>query len=166
MPSVDCKEIKPMQARLEAQKVSLAAYQAMLGLEMFVRKQSKLEPAPIQPVKMCASSKGRRFSALATSVGTEDPIGDGRKALAVLEPGFRAYPDHPASRTTSFMPATRLSLPEKVCLLPKDMPQSRGLRHTPFTCPATSLRGSACGKRISTPTKLPCAPRSMQKNII
>ena len=43
-PSVDCKEIKPMQARLEAQKVSPAAYQAMLGLEMFVRKQSKLEP--------------------------------------------------------------------------------------------------------------------------
>ena len=34
-----------MQARLEAQKVSPAAYQAMLGLEMFVRKQSKLEPA-------------------------------------------------------------------------------------------------------------------------
>ena len=32
-----------MQARLEAQKVSPAAYQAMLGLEMFVRKQSKLE---------------------------------------------------------------------------------------------------------------------------
>ena len=44
-----------MQARLEAQKVSPAAYQAMLGLEMFVRKQSKLEPALIQLVKMRAS---------------------------------------------------------------------------------------------------------------
>ena len=44
-----------MQERLEAQKVSPAAYQAMLGLEMFVRKQSKLEPALIQLVKMRAS---------------------------------------------------------------------------------------------------------------
>src|SRR3954453_4902550 len=44
-----------MQARLEAQKVSPAAYQAMLGLEMFVRKQSKLEPALVQLVKMRAS---------------------------------------------------------------------------------------------------------------
>ena len=44
-----------MQARPEAQKVSPAAYQAMLGLEMFVRKQSKLEPALIQLVKMRAS---------------------------------------------------------------------------------------------------------------
>ena len=44
-----------MQARLEAQKVSPAAYQAMLGLEMFVRKQSKLEPALIQLVKVRAS---------------------------------------------------------------------------------------------------------------
>jgi AhpD family alkylhydroperoxidase len=43
-----------MQARLEAQKASPAAYQAMLGLEMFVRKQSKLEPALIQ-LKMRAS---------------------------------------------------------------------------------------------------------------
>ena len=44
-----------MQARLEAQKVSPAAYQAMLGLEMFVRKQSRLEPALIHLVKMRAS---------------------------------------------------------------------------------------------------------------
>ena len=44
-----------MQARLEAQKVSPAAYQAMLGLEMFVRKQSKLEPALLQLVKMRTS---------------------------------------------------------------------------------------------------------------
>jgi AhpD family alkylhydroperoxidase len=41
--------------RLEAQKVSPAAYQAMLGLEMFVRKQSKLEPAVIELVKMRTS---------------------------------------------------------------------------------------------------------------
>jgi AhpD family alkylhydroperoxidase len=44
-----------MQARLEAQKVSPAAYQAMLGLEMFVRKQTKLEPALLHLVKMRAS---------------------------------------------------------------------------------------------------------------
>src|SRR5678816_218284 len=44
-----------MQVRLDAQKASPAAYQAMLGLEMFGRKQSKLEPALIQLVKMRAS---------------------------------------------------------------------------------------------------------------
>ena len=44
-----------MQARLEPQKVSPAAYQAMLGLEIFVRKQSKLEPALIELVKIRAS---------------------------------------------------------------------------------------------------------------
>ena len=44
-----------MQARLEVQKVSPAAYQALLGLEMFIRKQSKLEPALIQLVKVRAS---------------------------------------------------------------------------------------------------------------
>ena len=44
-----------MQARLEAQKLSSAAYQATLGLEMYVRKQSKLEPSLIQLVKMRAS---------------------------------------------------------------------------------------------------------------
>ena len=43
-----------MQARLEAQKVSPTAYQAMLGLERFV-KQSKLEPALLGLVKMRAS---------------------------------------------------------------------------------------------------------------
>lgn len=43
-----------MQARLEAQKVSPAAYHAMLGLENFVRK-SKLEPQLIELVKMRAS---------------------------------------------------------------------------------------------------------------
>lgn len=44
-----------MRARLEAQKVSQSVDQAVLGLEMFVRKQSKLEPALIQLVKMRAS---------------------------------------------------------------------------------------------------------------
>jgi tetratricopeptide (TPR) repeat protein len=33
--------------------------------------------------------------ALAASIGQEDPVGDARKALAVLKPGFEAYPDHP-----------------------------------------------------------------------
>jgi len=44
-----------MQARLEALKVSQAAYQARLGLEMFVREQSNLEPAVIQLVNVRAS---------------------------------------------------------------------------------------------------------------
>jgi tetratricopeptide (TPR) repeat protein len=33
--------------------------------------------------------------ALAAAVGSQDPVGDARKALAVLEPGFEAHPDHP-----------------------------------------------------------------------
>jgi hypothetical protein len=33
--------------------------------------------------------------ALAASIGQSDPVGDARKALAVLEPGFEAHPDHP-----------------------------------------------------------------------
>ena len=33
--------------------------------------------------------------ALAVSIGKTDPVGDARKALAVLEPGFVAHPDHP-----------------------------------------------------------------------
>jgi tetratricopeptide (TPR) repeat protein len=33
--------------------------------------------------------------ALAASIGTQDPVGDARRALAVLEPGFKAHPDHP-----------------------------------------------------------------------
>ena len=33
--------------------------------------------------------------ALAASIGQRDPVGDARKALAVLEPGFEAHPDHP-----------------------------------------------------------------------
>lgn len=44
-----------MQSRLEAQKISPAAYNAMLGLEMFVRKSSKLEASLIELVKMRAS---------------------------------------------------------------------------------------------------------------
>jgi AhpD family alkylhydroperoxidase len=44
-----------MQARLEAQRVSPTAYQAMLGLDNFVRKQSRLEPSLIQLVRMRAS---------------------------------------------------------------------------------------------------------------
>jgi tetratricopeptide (TPR) repeat protein len=33
--------------------------------------------------------------ALAASIGTQDPVGDARKALAVLEPAFSSHPDHP-----------------------------------------------------------------------
>lgn len=44
-----------MKARLEPQKISPAAYQAMLGLEGFVRNSLKLEPSLIELVKMRAS---------------------------------------------------------------------------------------------------------------
>lgn len=44
-----------MEPRLNSQKASPAAYHAMLGLEMFVRKSSKLEPPLIELVKMRAS---------------------------------------------------------------------------------------------------------------
>jgi AhpD family alkylhydroperoxidase len=44
-----------MQPRLEAETISPAAYQAMLSLEMFVRKSSKLEASLIELVKMRAS---------------------------------------------------------------------------------------------------------------
>ena len=44
-----------MKARMEPQKASPAAYQAMIGLEMFVSKSSKLEPSLLELVKMRAS---------------------------------------------------------------------------------------------------------------
>jgi len=44
-----------MESRLEAWKVLPEAYQAMLALEMFVRKSSKLAPSLIELVKMRAS---------------------------------------------------------------------------------------------------------------
>src|SRR6188508_2095573 len=44
-----------MQSRLDSQKASPAAYHAMLALEIFVRKSSKLEPSLIELVKMRAS---------------------------------------------------------------------------------------------------------------
>ena len=44
-----------MEARLNAQQESPAAYAAMVGLETFVRKASKLEPSLVELVKMRAS---------------------------------------------------------------------------------------------------------------
>ena len=44
-----------MEARLNAQQASPAAYAAMVGLETFVRKASKLEPSLIELVRMRAS---------------------------------------------------------------------------------------------------------------
>jgi AhpD family alkylhydroperoxidase len=44
-----------MKSRLELQKASTAAYHAMLSLETFVQKSSKLEPSLIELVKMRAS---------------------------------------------------------------------------------------------------------------
>jgi AhpD family alkylhydroperoxidase len=44
-----------MEARLNAQQASPAAYAAMVGLETFVRKASKLEPSLIELVRMRGS---------------------------------------------------------------------------------------------------------------
>jgi AhpD family alkylhydroperoxidase len=44
-----------MEARLNAQQASPAAYTALVGLETFVRKASKLEPSLVELVKMRAS---------------------------------------------------------------------------------------------------------------
>ncbi len=44
-----------MESRLKAQKMSPAAYQAMLALETFVRQSSKLEPSLLELIKMRAS---------------------------------------------------------------------------------------------------------------
>jgi AhpD family alkylhydroperoxidase len=44
-----------MKARLNAQEASPAGYTAMVGLEMFVRKTSKLEPSLVELMKMRAS---------------------------------------------------------------------------------------------------------------
>src|SRR5258708_18389896 len=44
-----------MQPRLDVHKTSPGAYQAMVGLEAFIRKSSKLEPALLELVKMRAS---------------------------------------------------------------------------------------------------------------
>jgi AhpD family alkylhydroperoxidase len=46
---------RTMEARLNAQKASPAAYRAMIALEMFIQKESKLEPALVELVKMRAS---------------------------------------------------------------------------------------------------------------
>src|SRR5271163_302010 len=44
-----------MKARMEPHKASPAAYQAMMGLETFVSKSSKLEPSLLELVKMRTS---------------------------------------------------------------------------------------------------------------
>jgi AhpD family alkylhydroperoxidase len=44
-----------MNARLDAQKTSPAGYHAMLGMESFIKKSSKLEPSLLELVKMRAS---------------------------------------------------------------------------------------------------------------
>src|SRR5436189_4018660 len=44
-----------MQPRMNAQQASPGAYRAMLALEMFTRKSSKLEPLLLELVKMRAS---------------------------------------------------------------------------------------------------------------
>jgi AhpD family alkylhydroperoxidase len=49
------KEIDLMEPRIDAQKIAPDAYNAMLGLESFVRKSSKLELSLLTLVKMRAS---------------------------------------------------------------------------------------------------------------
>ncbi|HEX7362088.1 MAG TPA: carboxymuconolactone decarboxylase family protein [Bryobacteraceae bacterium] len=44
-----------MQPRFDAMKAAPQAYQAMQGLEMYIRKSSKLEPALLELVRMRAS---------------------------------------------------------------------------------------------------------------
>jgi AhpD family alkylhydroperoxidase len=44
-----------MQKRIDAQKVAPGAYRAMFGLESYVRKSSRLEPALLHLVRMRAS---------------------------------------------------------------------------------------------------------------
>jgi AhpD family alkylhydroperoxidase len=44
-----------MKARMEPQKASPSAYQAMMGLETFVSRSSKLEPSLLELVRMRAS---------------------------------------------------------------------------------------------------------------
>src|SRR6478736_51693 len=44
-----------MQPRINGLKVAPGAFQAMLGLEMFVKKSSKLEPSLLELVRMRAS---------------------------------------------------------------------------------------------------------------
>lgn len=44
-----------MQTRLDAQKAAPAAYQAMLAMEAYVRKSSRLEPSLLELVKLRAS---------------------------------------------------------------------------------------------------------------
>ena len=44
-----------MQPRLKAQNISPQAFQAMLGLETYIRKSSKLEPSLLELVRMRAS---------------------------------------------------------------------------------------------------------------
>jgi hypothetical protein len=45
-----------MEARLNAQQASPAAYAAMIGLETFLRKGSKLEPSLVEPMNPCVST--------------------------------------------------------------------------------------------------------------
>ncbi|MGH9624702.1 MAG: carboxymuconolactone decarboxylase family protein, partial [Bryobacteraceae bacterium] len=44
-----------MEPRFDAMKAAPQAYQAMQGLEMYIRKSSKLEPALLELVRMRAS---------------------------------------------------------------------------------------------------------------
>lgn len=59
--------------------------------------------------------------ALAASVSTDNPVGDARKALDVLEPAFRLILIIPASPTTSFILAILRSSLAKVCRLRSSM---------------------------------------------
>jgi AhpD family alkylhydroperoxidase len=74
-----------MEARLNAQQASPAAYAAMIGLEMFVRKGSKLEPSLVELVKVRASQING--CAYCIDVHTKDAPHRGRDRTASV----RAY---------------------------------------------------------------------------
>lgn len=68
--------------------------------------------------------------AAAANGDSKDPIGADRKALAVLELGFKAHPDHPGLHTISSTRVITLRWLAKLCRQPNDMP--RLLRHQPM----------------------------------
>jgi hypothetical protein len=102
----------------------------------------------------------------AASIGQEDPVGDARKALAVLEPGFEAHPDHPGFahyiiHTCDSPQLAREGLPaaEKYAAIAPSSPHALHM-------PGHIFARRACGRRTSTPTWLPYGPPNTQKGTI
>jgi AhpD family alkylhydroperoxidase len=101
-----------MQARLDAQKVSPAAYQALLGMEMFVRKQSKLEPALIELVKIRASQING--CAFCIDMHTKDARAEGESEQRIY--ALSAWEETPFFTDRE---RTALALTEAITLIPE-----------------------------------------------